>query len=227
MSTSATSSRDELPPLLRAAADGDEGALRSALASGASLGERAAWFGSTALHLAAHGGHVSCCAALLAAGAEKDVKNEAGKRPYDYAREFGHAAVVELLATAPSVAAQAERQRAAAAAEQAAAEKALAAQEAQRRARAAATDRLLQAARAGDLVSLRAALGAGADRDAADRFGHTALILAAAKGAGDCCAALLEAGAARATRNAMGQTAAEAAAQRGFTALVGMLQPAE
>jgi ankyrin repeat protein len=70
---------------------------------------------------------------------------------------------------------------------------------------------------------VRAALAAGADCNAADRFGHTPLILAAAKGSADCCAALLEAGAERGARNAMGQNAAEAAQQRGHAALAAKL----
>jgi hypothetical protein len=45
------------------------------------------------------------------AKAEKDVKNDAGKRPYDYAREGGHAAVLEMLANAVSVKAAADKQR--------------------------------------------------------------------------------------------------------------------
>jgi ankyrin repeat protein len=226
MATSATSSRDELPPLLRAAADGDEDALRAALAAGGELGARGAWFGSSALHLAAHGGHVSCVAALLDAGAEKDCKNDAGKRPFDYAREGGHAAVVELLAAAPSVKAQEAAKEAAQAAEEARAAAEARVAEAGRRGRAQASDRLLAACRAGDVAGVRAALAGGADRDAADRFGHTALILAAAKGATECCQALLGAGADTGVRNAMGQTAAEAAAQRGFGKLAEVLSTA-
>ena len=219
------SSRDELPPLLRAASDGDVAALRAALAAGADVGTRAQWAGSTALHLAAAGGHAACVDALLAAGAEKDVKNEAGKRPSDYAREAGHATIIATLAHAPSVASLAEQQRRDAAAAEAAAAAAAAAAEAARRAAAAACERLLNASRNGDAPGVRAALAAGADCNTADRFGHTPLILAAAKGSRDCCAALLEAGASREARNGMGQTAAEAASARGHHALATMLQP--
>jgi len=141
---------DELPPLLRAAREGDAASLAAQLAAGADVAQRAPWFGSSALHLAAFGGHAECVRALLAAGAEKDDKNEAGKRPFDYAREAGHAALVELLMQAPSAAALAVRRREDAAAAEAAAAAAAAAEAAERKRHAAANERLLQAARGGD-----------------------------------------------------------------------------
>ena len=218
---------DELPPLLRAARAGDAAALADALASGADVSARAAWFGSSALHLAAHGGHVECVRALLAAGAETDAKNDAGKRPFDYARESGHAALVELLANAPSVRALAAQRVQDAAAAEAASAAASAAAAAEQRRLAAATERLLAAARNGDAGAARAALRDGAPVDAQDRFGHSALILAAAKGARECCLELLDAGASRPTRNGMGQNAAEAARARGHDALAATLLPQE
>jgi ankyrin repeat protein len=221
----ASSHEEELPPLLRAARAGDAAALAAQLAAGADVGQCAAWFGSTALHLAAHGGHEACVRALLQAGAEKETKNEAGKRAFDYARENGHASLVQLLAEAPSAAAVAERRRRDAAAAEAAAAAAAAASAAEQRRCAAANERLLQAARVGDAAAARACLRDGAACDAQDRFGHSALILAAAKGARDCCEALLEGGASRTLRNGMGQTAAEAARARGHDALEAMLQP--
>jgi ankyrin repeat protein len=215
----------ELPPLLKAAQAGDAEEVRALLAGGADVHAAAAWFGSTALHLAAHGGHADCVRALLAAGAEKQTRNEAGKRAYDYAREGGHAHVVTLLAEAPSAAAVAARQAAEAQAATAAAAAADAAAEAERRRLAQAAEALLGAARNGDAAAVRDCLRRGAAVDAQDRFGHSPLILAAAKGARDAAAALLEAGASRMLRNGMGQNAAQAAAARGHAALAQLLQP--
>jgi ankyrin repeat protein len=221
----AASHEEELPPLLRAARGGDAAALAAQLAAGADVAQRAPWFGSTALHLAAYGGHADCLRALLAAGAEKETRNEACKRAYDYARENGHAACAELLMQAPSAAAVAARRAQDAAAAEAAAAAATAAAAAEQRRLAAATERLLQAARAGDAAGVRACLRDGAACDAQDRFGHSALILAAAKGARDCCEVLLQGGASRLLRNGMGQDAAEAARARGHDTLAAMLQP--
>ena len=46
--------------------------------------------GSTPLHLATYRGHVEVITALLAAGADKTLKDIGGKTPHDYAKENGH-----------------------------------------------------------------------------------------------------------------------------------------
>ena len=42
--------------------------------------------GSTPLHDASENGHVEVITALLAAGADKTIKNKDGRTPYDYAK---------------------------------------------------------------------------------------------------------------------------------------------
>ncbi len=56
--------------------------------------------GSSALHLAAHGGHVEVIKVLLAAGADKDPENIYGSRPLDRAVFAGHIDVVKTLLAA-------------------------------------------------------------------------------------------------------------------------------
>ena len=43
-------------------------------------------YGSTTLHAASENGHVEVITALLAAGADKTMKNEDGKTPHDVAK---------------------------------------------------------------------------------------------------------------------------------------------
>ena len=43
-------------------------------------------YGSTALHAASREGHVEVITALLAAGADKTMKDEDGRTPYDVAK---------------------------------------------------------------------------------------------------------------------------------------------
>ena len=45
--------------------------------------------GATPLHRASECGHVKVITALLAAGADKTIKNEDGKTPHDVAKEYG------------------------------------------------------------------------------------------------------------------------------------------
>ena len=215
-----------LPPLLKAAQDGDAERLQRELLSFGDGGVNALAPGathSTALHLAAYGGHMDCVAALLAAGAEKDVKNAAGKRAYDYAREQGHLRIAELLLTAPSVAAEQQKQK----------EEALLAEKAARlrleesAAAAAEQERhnlaLLHAARAGEVDKLRKALGVGGDANCHDRFGQSPLHLAAVSGKIECVQAMLEAGGAADAKNAMGHTPRDVALAKGFAKIAALL----
>lgn len=53
--------------------------------------------GSTALHLAAAIGEAGICKTLLAAGARRDITNQAGYTPGDLADKAGHASLATLL----------------------------------------------------------------------------------------------------------------------------------
>ena len=44
------------------------------------------WSGSTPLHEASENGHVEVITALLAAGADKNIKNKKGQTPHDVAK---------------------------------------------------------------------------------------------------------------------------------------------
>ena len=214
-----------LPPLLAAARDGDTAMVRAVLAGGTFGVDTAAPGGSTALHLAAYGGHGECVQALLDAGAEKEVRNSTGKRAYDYAREQGHRGIAELLMDAPSTAAEAQRrEREAAQAEAEARRRGQEATEA-----AAALDRLntalLNAARGGDIDRLRKCLAGGADASCRDRFGQSPLHLAAVTGNADAVRFLLDAGAALDAANGMGHTPGDVARAKGHTQLARLLTP--
>jgi len=86
------------------------------------------------------------------------------------------------------------------------------------------------AAKTGDAAALAAQIAAGADVDARDRFGQTALMLAAQRGHHEAVArALAEAGADLASVGSgapgfAGKTAAQLARDRGLEALADALQ---
>jgi ankyrin repeat protein len=84
-------------PLHAAVTLGDsEEAVRLLLEAGADVNATQAG-GFTALHQAAASGKLEIIAVLLEHGARRDARCDQGKLPCDYARERGHATVVELL----------------------------------------------------------------------------------------------------------------------------------
>ena len=53
--------------------------------------------GTTLLHLAAGGGHLIVVKALLAAGADREARDEENRTPVDYAKQNGKDAVVHTI----------------------------------------------------------------------------------------------------------------------------------
>ena len=85
---------------------------------------------------------------------------------------------------------------------------------------------LIEAAKKGDTVSIKALLEAGADVNTADVNGRTALIWAAQKGHTETSQALLEAGADVNAKGEDGYTALMYAANAGHTEIVELLKKA-
>ena len=54
--------------------------------AGGDVNEQTEYYGSTTLHAASENGHVEVITALLAAGADKTIKDIVGKTPYDVAK---------------------------------------------------------------------------------------------------------------------------------------------
>jgi ankyrin repeat protein len=89
--------------LLKAALSGSAGAVKVALASGASVGCQDE-DGDTALAIACYEGHLECVALLIEAGSSLEQANKAGKSPLFQAAYSGQAAVVsELLRAGAAV----------------------------------------------------------------------------------------------------------------------------
>ena len=156
-------------PLLVAAAGGHAEALELLLAAGASLAARDA-SGRTALHHAALGGDATTAAlALIEAGADVDASDDVGATPLALAVERALGSVQDALLEAGASPA-----------------------------RLASGHALLLAARRGEAARVSALLALGADPDARDASGATALHWAAGglPGRVEVVEALLQAGAA-------------------------------
>lgn len=84
-------------------------------------------------------------------------------------------------------------------------------------------DELMELAKRGDAGRLKAALDAGADVRARDRFGVSLLYHAASRGSVDCVALLIERGAELDRSSDSGNTPLMAAAARGHLAIIEQL----
>jgi hypothetical protein len=80
------------------------------------------------------------------------------------------------------------------------------------------------AARGGHSATVRRLIAAGADANAQDRLGDTALILASQLGSVETVQALLDAGASRKLRNRDGVAASDAARARSFGGVLALLE---
>jgi uncharacterized protein len=152
---------DTLKDLLAAASAGDVGILQTMVESGADVNAKD-MFGNTALIYAAAGGHMDLVRYLVAYGVQVNAKNQIGMTALQRAKMQGHSEIVALL------------------------KKYGAEDETQRIARDAGTagDKapLLQSARDGNLQKLKACLASGADVNAQNGEGWTALMIATVKG---------------------------------------------
>lgn len=158
----------DLPPLMAAARDGDEAGVGRLLTSGTTARATTA-DGTTALHWAAHAGHLPIVRRLLQAGAETGAVNDLGVSPLHLAAAGGHTAVVQALLAAGAPA---------------------------RAVTEAGIDPLMEAARVGDAAAVQVLLDAGADPQRAEPVrGQTALMWAAAGGHSRAVEALARRGA--------------------------------
>lgn len=88
--------QSELPPLVLAAAEGDNLKVRLVVASGVSPDESGP-DGQTALMLAARNGHRETVLLLLELGASRDIRTRAGNTARDIAYKFRHFEIAEVL----------------------------------------------------------------------------------------------------------------------------------
>ena len=167
------------PALVDAARNGDLGAVRTLLKSGADPNASAP-DGSTAVHWAVHRDNLEMLNALLAAGAKPDRVTRYKVAPLTLAAQNGSAATIERLLDAgsnPNTVSQ-EGQTA-----------------------------LMTAARNGNVAAVRSLLRRGANVGPAETVrGQTALMFAAGEGNTDAAALLLEAGAELKQRSTGGYT---------------------
>jgi ankyrin repeat protein len=188
---------DELPPLVRAAAKGDDREVERILARGTDPNE-ADSSGWTALHAAATRNHVDVVRRLLSSGADVDARTEDGVTPLLNAACAGRPVIEALLAAGANAAAKDRGQG------------------------WRPLDRFADYANA---AGVELVLKAGADVDAEDFNGGTALANAAEAGCEECVELLLAAGV-DATRTWDGASAADLARRHGFTRLAERLAQA-
>lgn len=93
---------DGLTALMRAAARAEAPALQALVAKGANLNQQSDGTRLTALMCAAYFGYTEIVKTLLARGATPDLKDASGASAADWASAGGHAATVDVLATAGS-----------------------------------------------------------------------------------------------------------------------------
>ncbi|KAI3434403.1 hypothetical protein D9Q98_002481 [Chlorella vulgaris] len=93
-----TRGRGRVGPMVvhRAAASRDKAALTKAVEEGHDVNEVEA-AGNTPLHFACFEGWLEGCELLLQLGAKVNASNNAGDRPYHWASNMGHTAVMEFI----------------------------------------------------------------------------------------------------------------------------------
>ncbi len=188
---------EELPPLVRAAARGDDQTVETLLAAGSDPNE-ADSDGWSALHAAAARDHHKVVQRLLAAGATVDARTRDGFTPLLNAASAGRAVIESLLGAGADPSAQEERLG------------------------WRPLDRYAEHANA---AGVELVIAAGVPVDAEDFGGTTALADAAEAGCGECVELLLAAGA-DAKRTFDGETPADLAEKHGHTALARRLADA-
>ena len=181
--------------------------------------------GNSALMLAARAGSAEICSILLEAGADRDLRDSKGRTALMIAEEFGHAEVARILnhfsetldggsTGAPEGTEEDSGDVPPNASGMQKGDK-VCEHPAQKEARAAGDRHVNEkmpllmkfAIEKGNQQAVEILLKRGESPDALDRYGNTALMLAARNGSAEICALLLEAGADRELRDSKGRTA--------------------
>ncbi len=145
--------------------------------------------GNSALALAAYKGYADIVKLLLAAGADPNITDFKGRTPLSHAARYGHAKVVKMIL------AQTARPKS-----------------------PMASENLIPAVLAGDVVEVKKSLDAGAKVDTRTAYGDTPLSLAAGLGYHDVVQLLLDKGAEVNCKTRFGSTALTWAANNGKSA---------
>ena len=165
---------------------GDLLGVRAALAGGADL-KATDYDKRTPLHLAASEGRAILATFLIDKGADVNAKDRGASSALDDAEREGHADVISILRAAGAIDLDASSRRPD--------EWGVAAPKRERRRRPSMAAQLGDAARAGDLQALNAAILMGADVNARDHDQRTPLHLAAVEGHAEVVRALVKNGA--------------------------------
>ncbi len=90
-------SKNEMPALYKAAIAGDVAKIKQLAKQGVNLNEQLPTNGDTPMHGAAMRNQSGAVKALVAAGAQKDIKDDEGKTPLELARELNRKDIIPLL----------------------------------------------------------------------------------------------------------------------------------
>ncbi len=163
--------------------------------------------GRTPLHYAAMEGYDAIAAALLEAGADPETSDAYGKKPADYAREYGFPEIERMLEEGKAVKTAVEEPSAKAGT-----------------AAGKLEAELIRAVQKGNISEAKDLLSRGANPNASTSTRNTPLHIAAERGRADMVKILLDAGADTDAQNSDGFTPADLARQNGRQDILKLLQ---